>query len=433
MADDIDEVTMPKLGETVTEGTLGRWLKEVGEPVAFDDPLFEVSTDKVDSEIPSPYDGVLLEVLVRPATPSRWARRWPGSGRTRPGPASARRWTSRSARPVTSRRPPQRAPTDAGPRRRRRGARGDAAQAGRDGHRGYGGPVAQGGRRPGRVRRPAVRGLHRQGRLRDPQPVRRGSAGDPGAGGRDRAGGHHAGPHRRSERGTVRRTRPGGTGTGAGRIRRARGCAGRARHRRRPHRRRPPGTARAACSPPWCARLAAEHQPRPGAGSPAPAAVAGSCARTCSRRSRRAPAPAQAAPAAPAAPRTGGTRGGRDAPGRRPPGAGRRARRGRAAVPDPRWSPPSGWSSRGAPPPHVWTSIEVDLERIEQVRQKHKARVPQGRGRVADLPAVHRPGGVRRAARLPAAELLDRHGRQDDHAAPLRQPRHRGRRGRAWA
>src|SRR3954469_15137675 len=66
MADDINEVTMPKLGESVTEGTLSRWLKDVGSPVAFDDPLFEVSTDKVDSEIPSPYDGVLLEVLVSP-------------------------------------------------------------------------------------------------------------------------------------------------------------------------------------------------------------------------------------------------------------------------------------------------------------------------------------------------------------------------------
>ena len=63
---EVHEVTMPKLGETVTEGTVGRWLKEVGQPVAFDDPLFEVSTDKVDSEIPSPYDGVLLEVLVQP-------------------------------------------------------------------------------------------------------------------------------------------------------------------------------------------------------------------------------------------------------------------------------------------------------------------------------------------------------------------------------
>jgi len=58
-------VTMPKLGETVTEGTVGSWLKAVGDTVAFDDPLFEVSTDKVDSEIPSPYDGVLLEILVQ--------------------------------------------------------------------------------------------------------------------------------------------------------------------------------------------------------------------------------------------------------------------------------------------------------------------------------------------------------------------------------
>ncbi|MGE0299603.1 2-oxoglutarate dehydrogenase, E2 component, dihydrolipoamide succinyltransferase, partial [Pseudonocardia sp.] len=61
---EVHDITMPKLGETVTEGTVGTWLKQQGEAVAFDDPLFEVSTDKVDSEIPSPYDGVLLEVLV---------------------------------------------------------------------------------------------------------------------------------------------------------------------------------------------------------------------------------------------------------------------------------------------------------------------------------------------------------------------------------
>lgn len=64
MADDVHVVTMPKLGETVTEGTVSRWLKSVGDQVAFDDPLLEVSTDKVDSEVPSPYDGVLLDVLV---------------------------------------------------------------------------------------------------------------------------------------------------------------------------------------------------------------------------------------------------------------------------------------------------------------------------------------------------------------------------------
>jgi pyruvate dehydrogenase E2 component (dihydrolipoamide acetyltransferase) len=64
MSADIYEVTMPKLGETVTEGVVSLWLKQVGDAVAFDDPLFEVSTDKVDSEVPSPYDGVLLEILV---------------------------------------------------------------------------------------------------------------------------------------------------------------------------------------------------------------------------------------------------------------------------------------------------------------------------------------------------------------------------------
>jgi len=62
---EVHDLTMPKLGETVTEGTVGSWLKAVGDTVAFDDPLFEVSTDKVDSEIPSPYDGVLLEILVQ--------------------------------------------------------------------------------------------------------------------------------------------------------------------------------------------------------------------------------------------------------------------------------------------------------------------------------------------------------------------------------
>ena len=61
----VHDITMPKLGETVTEGTIGRWLKHAGDTVEFDDPLYEVSTDKVDSEIPSPYDGVMLEVLVQ--------------------------------------------------------------------------------------------------------------------------------------------------------------------------------------------------------------------------------------------------------------------------------------------------------------------------------------------------------------------------------
>src|SRR5580658_1392234 len=56
---------MPQLGETVTEGTVTKWLKAVGEAVARDEPLFEVSTDKVDSEVPSPAAGTLAEIRVQ--------------------------------------------------------------------------------------------------------------------------------------------------------------------------------------------------------------------------------------------------------------------------------------------------------------------------------------------------------------------------------
>jgi pyruvate dehydrogenase E2 component (dihydrolipoamide acetyltransferase) len=57
-------VTMPALGESVTEGTVTRWLKSVGDEVSADEPLLEVSTDKVDTEIPSPVSGTLLEITV---------------------------------------------------------------------------------------------------------------------------------------------------------------------------------------------------------------------------------------------------------------------------------------------------------------------------------------------------------------------------------
>jgi pyruvate dehydrogenase E2 component (dihydrolipoamide acetyltransferase) len=55
---------MPQLGETVTEGTVTKWMKAVGDTVARDEPLFEVSTDKVDSEVPSPAAGVLTDIIV---------------------------------------------------------------------------------------------------------------------------------------------------------------------------------------------------------------------------------------------------------------------------------------------------------------------------------------------------------------------------------
>src|SRR3954462_3861245 len=58
------DVTMPQLGETVTEGTITKWFKQVGDAVAEDEVLFEVSTDKVDSEVPSPVAGYLAEIRV---------------------------------------------------------------------------------------------------------------------------------------------------------------------------------------------------------------------------------------------------------------------------------------------------------------------------------------------------------------------------------
>jgi 2-oxoglutarate dehydrogenase E2 component (dihydrolipoamide succinyltransferase) len=61
----MSEVTLPALGESVTEGTVTRWLKNVGDTVAIDEPLVEVSTDKVDTEIPSPFAGTLTQIMVQ--------------------------------------------------------------------------------------------------------------------------------------------------------------------------------------------------------------------------------------------------------------------------------------------------------------------------------------------------------------------------------
>ncbi|WP_328705731.1 biotin/lipoyl-containing protein, partial [Actinomyces trachealis] len=58
------EVKMPALGESVTEGTVSSWLKAVGDTVAVDEPLLEVATDKVDTEVPSPAAGTILEIRV---------------------------------------------------------------------------------------------------------------------------------------------------------------------------------------------------------------------------------------------------------------------------------------------------------------------------------------------------------------------------------
>src|SRR5213594_4009403 len=58
-------VLMPQMGESIAEGTVSKWLKKVGDEVKRDEPLFEISTDKVDAEIPSPAAGTLAEIKVQ--------------------------------------------------------------------------------------------------------------------------------------------------------------------------------------------------------------------------------------------------------------------------------------------------------------------------------------------------------------------------------
>src|SRR4051812_4996144 len=59
------DIMMPQMGESIAEGTIVRWIKKVGDAIDRDEPLFEISTDKVDAEIPSPVAGVLTEIKVK--------------------------------------------------------------------------------------------------------------------------------------------------------------------------------------------------------------------------------------------------------------------------------------------------------------------------------------------------------------------------------
>ena len=67
------DVIMPQMGESIAEGTLSRWLKAVGDEVKRDEPIFEISTDKVDAEIPAPAAGILAEILVQQGADGRGA------------------------------------------------------------------------------------------------------------------------------------------------------------------------------------------------------------------------------------------------------------------------------------------------------------------------------------------------------------------------
>ena len=129
------EVVMPQMGVSVSEGTITRWLKQPGDSIALDEPLLEISTDKVDTEVPSPGEGVVAEIRVqegetvevgtvlavigprerRPPSPkARRSRRRPRRARCAAGPEPPR-----GTEPVTQAPSPPPAPV----RRRRRSRR----------------------------------------------------------------------------------------------------------------------------------------------------------------------------------------------------------------------------------------------------------------------------------------------------------------------
>ncbi len=121
------DVVMPQMGESIAEGTIVRWIKKLGDQVARDEPLFEISTDKVDAEIPSPAAGVLSEIRVKEgetvavnsvvavigqsARERRRSRSSSVAGCPRRRPPPVRRWAP--VRPSVAAPPPSAAPSPA--------------------------------------------------------------------------------------------------------------------------------------------------------------------------------------------------------------------------------------------------------------------------------------------------------------------------------
>ena len=126
------KVTMPQLGESVAEGTIGKWLKQPGDHVAKYEPLVEVVTDKVNAEVPSPFEGILREILVEearrsPTTPRSRSSRRPMRAPPRPGrrpPRPSPSWLRSPMRPPptapAAKRPPPTPPLRGHTRRPRR-------------------------------------------------------------------------------------------------------------------------------------------------------------------------------------------------------------------------------------------------------------------------------------------------------------------------
>src|SRR3954469_18433948 len=95
------DVVMPQMGESIAEGTIVRWIKKVGDTVDRDEPLFEISTDKVDAEIPSPGAGVVSEIRVKEGetVPVNTVVAVIGDSAARPAPAAASAPPARAAEP----------------------------------------------------------------------------------------------------------------------------------------------------------------------------------------------------------------------------------------------------------------------------------------------------------------------------------------------
>ena len=368
-------VSMPQLGESVTEGTVTRWLKKEGERVEVDEPLLEVSTDKVDTEIPSPASGILRnrgrrgrdgrrrraarrhaarparrrpQPTTPPAAPARWRR---GRAGARPAGAAGRagtvsaarrrhRWPGRGCRPPLARTP---TPAAASPR---------PALAGR--------PCDL---RP-RSRAPGCRPPLRLGsRAAAAEPAEEYPPPTPLPSARRRALRHPAGAQAR---------------------RRARRGPG---HRHRHRRRRPHPQAGRHRGRPCQARRAAAPLRR----------------QRCPAR-RAAQSPAQVPPAQPSA--AGRPAAPAPRPAAAPPRCAARPSRCRGCA----RSSPSGWSSRCSVSAQLTTVVEVDVTAIARLRERGQARLRGPRGRQAVLPAVLRARCRRGAEGAPEAQRVDRRG-----------------------
>ena len=111
------EVTLPQLGETVTEGTITQWFKAVGDTVAEDEPLFEVSTDKVDTEVPSPVHRERSpRSAPKKATPSRSERSSPSWATVTPPPSAEPEPAAQEAEPAPAAEPEPREKQSSGTR-----------------------------------------------------------------------------------------------------------------------------------------------------------------------------------------------------------------------------------------------------------------------------------------------------------------------------